>query len=321
MEFGKIISGQSLERILIKFIDVLRINLLIVDSKGYPVLAPKTWSFGYLGSSQWGTLQKLGTPEFLSQFQIDGNYLRSIDKFGLQSFAIPIPNGKVDDIGYLIVGPVILNKQFEQGYYQSIANEAGVSFSDLQECLNEVRVVTFNGLKSILDLLFDISRYSLRINKPEKSQVLPAVNKDQPAHSIFSNLLDLAMAITQAECGSIMLLNNITNELSILTSKGVDQKKFQDIPMKLSDGVAGLAVQKREPFLINETQSNNRISHLLKKPELKCALVLPIIKSNNEVLGVLNISTHQGTSRLAMQSREMLNSLVEITSETFSNFI
>ncbi len=128
------------------------------------------------------------------------------------------------------------------------------------------------------------------------------------------------MAFTQAECGSIMLLNNLTNELTILASKGIDLQKIQNIPVKLGEGIAGLAAQKKETFVINDGHPNNRIRHLLKKPELKCAVVLPIMKNNKEVLGVMNISTHQETSRLATHSQQMLKSLVEITSGTFKNF-
>jgi putative methionine-R-sulfoxide reductase with GAF domain len=190
----------------------------------------------------------------------------------------------------------------------------GITFPDFQESLNELRIVSFNSLKAILDLLSELSQYALKMKYTEKPQA-PVISP-----SIFSTLLDLSMALTQAECGSILLLNNVTRELNILTFKGVDLQKLQDIPIKLGEGIAGLAAQKGEPFVINEEETNNRIRHLLKKPELKCAVVLPIIKNNNEVIGVMNISTRQPSSRLATHSQQMLKSLIEITSETFNNF-
>lgn len=320
MNLDIIKNSRKLEQILLNFIDVLRINILVVDSKGNPVLVPKTSGYGFTGATQWGTLQYLGKPEFLSLFTIEGNYLKSADAFGLQCFAIPIPLGDLDDIGYLIVGPVILNKQFEHSRYQTIAQELNLNLSEFQDSLNEVRVVTFNSLKSILDLLFELSRYALRMNHKEKQQPAPKIDQAESIQSIFATFLDLAMALTQAECGSIMLMNNITKELNILTFRGIDLHKIQNIPIKLGEGIAGLAAQKKESFVINEGRSNNRIRHLLKKPELKCAVVLPIFKNNKEVLGVMNISTHQKSSRLATQSRQMLKSLVEITSGTFKNF-
>ena len=321
MILKQIRNSQKLEQILLNFIEVLRINILMVDTKGNPVLVPKTNGFGFHGASQWGILQDLGKTEFLSKFQAEGNYLKYIDKFGFHSFAIPVAIQDMAPIGYLIVGPVILNKQLELAKYETITDELHINFSDFLECLNEVRVISVNSLKSTLDLLFELSQYALKMQTTEPPQEVIKSDQTQFTQSVFKNLLDLSMALTQAECGSIMLLNNITNELTILASKGVDLQKIQSIPMKLGEGIAGLAAQKRESFVINEEHSSNRIRHLLKKPELKCAVVLPIIKNNNEVLGVMNISTHQGSSRLATHAQEMLQSLMEITSGTLSSFL
>lgn len=318
MNFIKDDISRKLDLILRNFIDVLRINILIVDSKGNPALMPQSSGYGFQGESRWGLFQYLGRPEFISHFQIEGNYLKSVNIFGFQIFAIPILMGHLDEIGYLIVGPVILNKQMEQSRYQALAQQANINSTDFLECLTEVRVLTFNSIKSILDLLSEISRYTLRMNYEGKS--LPQTEGvQQPfSSSIFLNLLNLSMSLTQAECGSIMLLNPLTNKLSILIYKGMDLQQVQDIPIDLKDGIAGFAVQNKESFVIEEGHPNNRIRHLLKKPELKCALVVPIVKSNKEVIGVLNISTHQKASRLATHSQEMLKSLTEITSGMFS---
>jgi putative methionine-R-sulfoxide reductase with GAF domain len=312
---NKIITSQKLEQILLNFIDVLRINILIVDKQGNIVLAPKSSGFGYHAAMRWGVLQYLGKSEFLSSFDAEEYYLKSIDKFGFHYFAIPIPIGELGNIGYLIVGPVILHRQQEQSRYQLIAKELGLDYNEFLGSLSEIRVVSFNSLKSILDLLFELSRYALRTKLSEKIVPLEKTDQKQLAHSIFSTLLDLSMALTQAECGSIMLLDKSTNELSVQIFKGIDLNSLRNIPIKLGEGIAGLAAQKKESFVITDGgESNNRIRHLLKKPELKCAVVLPIMKGNKEVLGVMNISTHQETSRLATHSQEMLNSLQEITS-------
>lgn len=321
MLLKKFKNNQKLEEILLNFIEVLRINILMVDLQGNSILVPNTDHYGWNWASKFGVLQYLGTPQLLSNFQKEDQYLSSIDAFGLHSFAIPVVfNGNKNTVGYLIVGPVILNKQLEQSQYRAITHDLNLSFSDFLACLNEVRVVSFNSMRSILDLLFELSRYALRMELTEKRQPVAENNQGQVTHSIFTTLLDLSMALTQADCGSIMLLNKLTNELSIQIFKGIDLQKFQNTPIKLGEGIAGLAAQKKEPFVINKGRSNNRIRHLLKRPELKCAMVLPILKNNNEVLGVMNISTHQAKSRLATHSKEMLRSLIEITSGTFSNF-
>ena len=80
MILEKIKNSQKLEQILINFIDVLRINILVVDTQGNLVLAPKASDYGFHGANLWGILQYLGTPEFLSKFETEGNYLKAIDK-------------------------------------------------------------------------------------------------------------------------------------------------------------------------------------------------------------------------------------------------
>ncbi len=68
MILEKIKNSQKLEQILLNFIDVLRINILMVDPKGNPVLVPKTNGYGFHGATQWGLYQHLGRPEFLVEF-------------------------------------------------------------------------------------------------------------------------------------------------------------------------------------------------------------------------------------------------------------
>ncbi|MBF0504434.1 MAG: PocR ligand-binding domain-containing protein [Candidatus Omnitrophica bacterium] len=303
MILDKIKTNQKLEQILLNFIDVLRINILMVDTQGNSVLVPPLRGHGWNWTCKSGVLQYLGTPQFLSYFQKESNYLKHVDAFEFQTFAVPVLLQENEDpIGYLIVGPVILNKRLERYEYQVIARDSGADLYDLLESLNEIRIVTFNTLKSILDLLSDLSQYALKVIQVQEEE-----------KTIYMTLLDLAMTLTQAECGSIMLFNKETKDLTIQVQRGLNPEKFHNVRVKLGEGIAGLAAQKKEPYVIHEGHASNRIRHLLKKPELKCALVLPIIKDNNEILGVMNISTRQETSRLATHSQQMLKTLTEIT--------
>jgi len=313
MILEKIKDSRRLEQILLNFIEVLRINMLVVDAKGTPVLVPKTSGYGFHGSSQWGILQYLGRPEFLSKFEAEGPYLKAIDMFGFQCFAIPIAIQSFAPIGYLIVGPVILNKALDQEAYRRHAMDPdlNMNFADLLEYLNEIRVLSFNSLKSTLDLLFDLSKYALKMN---------ATQKPKPMDLIFINLLDLSMALTQAEYGSVMLLNQTSSELKMLVFRGIDIEKIKNISVKIGDGIAGLAAQEKKPFVINDGDLNNRIRHLLKKPELKSSLVVPILNDNKDVMGVLNISTRRESSRLNTQAPEMLESLERIITALSGSF-
>jgi hypothetical protein len=315
MLIEKFKTSPKLEQLLLNFIDVLRINIFLVDTQGNPILAPKTNGYGWELSSQYGVLKYLGMPEFLMKFEREGDYLKSIDAFGFQTFAIPIAFDESNIIGYLIVGPVVLNKRLDQFQFERIDQKTTLNFFNFMELSSEIRVVTFNSLKSTLDLLFELSRYALKINEEKEAPIQENLVQKTTDISVFITLLDLAMALTQAECGSIMLFNKKTKEFNIKVHKGINPENLKNVRIKLGEGIAGLAAQQKTPFVINEGQSSNRIKHLLKKPEIKCALILPIIRSK-EVIGVMNIATHQGNSRLATHSQEMLKSLTKITTTT-----
>ncbi len=306
--FETIKSNSKLEQILLNFIDVLRINIFMVDIQGKPVLIPKTDGFGFSGSSKWGALKYLGTHEFLAKFQSEGQYLKAVDPFDFHYFAVPI--GFQGFPGYLMVGPVILSRQLDQVEYQRRAAQLSINPLELTEFLSEIRTVSFNSLKSILDLLSELSQYALKMNVPQV---------ENP--SVFTNLLDLAMTLTQAECGSIMLFDKATKKLHIQVYKGLDSTKMNNVSLKLGEGIVGLVAEKKEPFVINEGTPDNRISHLLTKPELKSAVVLPILGKRKEVLGVLSVSTHHRGSRLVTHPQELLKSLSQITSNTAEQLI
>jgi putative methionine-R-sulfoxide reductase with GAF domain len=314
MLLERVKANQRLEQILLNFIDVLRINILMVDTEGSLVLAPKTSGYGWSLSSRYGTLSHLGTPKLLSKFEKEGDYLKAVDAFGFHSFAIPIGFIPNQAIGYLIVGPVILNKRHDLSQYNLMLEKLDVNIPDFHEVLNEIRIASFNSLKSILDLLFDLSQYALKLNTEEKSKLV-----ESNTISLMRTLLDLAMALTEAESGSIMLFNKKTKELSIQVHKGQYSKNIEEVRIKLGEGIAGLVAKEKTPFVINETETNNRVHHLLKRPELKCAVVLPIMRADKEILGVMNISTQQDNSRLATHSQKMLESLTRITSDTIGN--
>jgi len=318
----KIKTNQRLEQILLNFIDVLRINIFIVDNAGNPVLMPRSSGLGWnLSACKRGILQDLGTPQFLARFHKEGHYLLSVDPFELQSFAIPIPS-EIQATGYLIVGPVVLNKRLEPSRYQEIALDFGLNLHQFTESLNEIRVVSFNSLKSILDLLFDLSQYAIKVIDKDNSSVKDDHFLIENHQYIFKILLDLTMALTQAECGSIMLFDKTAGELHIKVHKGLGTQNVEDVRVKIGEGIAGIAAQDKTPFVINEGSSvNNRIKHLLKKPELKCAIVLPIVDENNHLIGVINVATRQAGSVLAANSGQMLKTLANITSSAIERIL
>jgi len=103
-------------------------------------------------------------------------------------------------------------------------------------------------------------------------------------------ILDVALNLTKAECGSIMILDEKSGELTIKVSRGLREGEVKKTRLKLGEGISGLSAQENTAFVISKEKIDNRIKHLLKRPEIKEAVVMPL-SIKNRVFGVLNLHT------------------------------
>lgn len=327
----EIINRDKWWDMLSRFIDVLRINIFLVDSNGLFILPPDRTRFGgrLLTEKPLG-FDLLHHENFLGRFEVHGNFLETDNRYVLKSYAIPIKANK-ETIAYLIVGPVILNKRLERSEYVREAKEYKADADELLGELNELRVVSNMMIKSILDLLSEIMRDHVEMTIKDKRL---GTLKDDPesrakdlervAKEIYSSvavdellvtLLDVALKMTGAECGSIMIADKDKGYMNIKASRGLTEEQVQDVHVKLGQGIAGIAAQENQSFVIKGQQGDNRIKHLLQRPEIKESLIIPL-RSKEGVVGVLNLSNKSQESRFE-ENLENLRYLTTLVSSAF----
>ena len=267
---------------------------------------------------------------FDQQFQNVGSVLESRNKYELYNYAIPV---KVQDniIGYVMVGPVILNRRLEREQYVQMAQENGIDPEYLIGNMNEIRVLSNIMMNSIFNLLSEIVKNNVDLSLRETPATSVTENSknlpkefDKIANEIYSTvrldellvtLLDVALKMTETECGSIMVYDEKQGYFTIKVSKGLDNKKIQEARVKLGEGIAGLAASENSHFLIKGKKGDNRIKHLLNRPEIKHSLVLPLT-SKNRVFGVLNLHTYQDRDKI-QDNLDNLKYLSQLLSSAF----
>ena len=324
---NQIINNNKLNQILKNFIDVLRINIFLINTQGHTILVPKTDYFGskILASSSVGINKK---ENILFKFKKEGDYLRYQDSFDLEYFAIPI-NSENTQIAYMIIGPVILNKKLEKLEYEKRAKNCKINIDEFSEFIDELRVVSFINLKTILDLLSEVSKYTVQINlknqklniKRQHGTILTKtitdlakdINESIDLDELLVPLLEMSLAMTQTECGSIMIINPETKELTIRVSRGIPEERILHTKQKVGEGIAGIAASENITFFISNQQENNRIDHLLKRPEIKTSIILPIQNQSKQTMGVLNLHTKKENIRLAENKDDVIRKLNNLT--------
>lgn len=310
----ELIDRAHWSEFLKRFIDVLRINIFIVDYSGQIIIPPYaegerprygsrflTSSFGFDFSGKNANL--------LADFQPHGEYLECKDPLDFYSFAIPV-KAEQKIIAYMIVGPVILNKKWSAEDYQNMAGQLGIAGHNLPDMIQEIRVVSFVTIKTILDLLAEVVRDVVELNLEKRklhqksemeTDILPkeitqiAQDLYTTIHldELFVTILDVALNLTKAEGGSIMVKDENEDYFVVKVSRGLDREAAQNARVKLGEGVAGIAALENQSFVITSNEkADNRIRKYLKRPEITQSIVVPI-SLHNQVFGVLSLHTKQ----------------------------
>lgn len=304
----EVINKEKWWDMLSRFIDVLHINIFVIDNCGFIVLPPEEGRYG----GRLLTDQSLkfdlmdDSIDVEKQFERHGVYLESCNRFGLNSFAIPIKCEKDQIIAYMIIGPVVLNRRLSGSDYEEMAEEFGCNKSELLSELGGIRVVSNIMINSILDLLSEIVKDNIELSLRERDSQKVVSGQDgmseelsAAAQEIYSSvyfdgllatLLDVALKMTNAECGSIMIKDAQQGDLTIKASRGLDSQITQKVTVKLGEGIAGIAAEEDTSFVIHGTEGDDRIKHFLKRPDIKEALVMPL-KDKEQIFGVLNLHT------------------------------
>ena len=206
-----------------------------------------------------------------------------------------------------------IGKPKEQVEFTSGTGEAQRNY-DLSITLLQDRYSNIEGRLVILHEITERKQIELTLKAQKKlSESLVAMARAAAKHpslkSTLQNVLDMSAALTEAENGSIFLLDGekvVTH--SILARGKTKSVKQRDIVNKVMDeGLAGWVVQHRQPALISDTHQDDRWVMLPDAPyPVRSAMAVPIV-SGSAVLGVLTLM-HSDPNHFSDQHNYLIQS-------------
>jgi len=135
------------------------------------------------------------------------------------------------------------------------------------------------------------------------------------SHALIANfdlprLLDLivttAMEVTDAERGSVMLLDPEENILTIKAAKGIDENIVRKTRLRLGEGISGRVAFTGKPLLLSRTEEDKALETDRKREaEISSAISVPL-RIEERIVGTLNVSE---TSRQNQFTEEDLRAL------------
>ncbi len=126
--------------------------------------------------------------------------------------------------------------------------------------------------------------------EPMLLEVADVVNTTLDLDTLLRRVAELVRRVIEYEIFAILLLNERTQELRIRFSVGHSQEVVDRTRIKLGEGVTGLAAQRGEAVLVNDTM-NSEI-YIESNPLVRAELAIPLI-TKNRVIGVIDIEAPQ----------------------------
>ena len=253
-------------------------------------------------------------PTFLGGEALVDKNLSFYCRGGLCSFISPLRVNDGAVLGYVIVGPLILVARRPKEEYRQIAEEFNVDLEVFWSAILEIKVMSFQGIKSLLQLVKDIVEYTLNLSYRDlirqKETIMGRISSK--LKDLLDVLLSVAFEVSGADVGSIMLLDDKKEAMKILASRGIADEIVRNTKVRSGEGISGIALRDRESFLIGDNMVDNRIRPYLSRPYISSSMVLPL-KIEDEVMGVINLGTLQ-TSRVRFNKDKMslVNRLVDL---------
>lgn len=131
-------------------------------------------------------------------------------------------------------------------------------------------------------------------------EVATAMNSTHDPDGLLELILDRCMSISNADSGSLMLVNERDNYLEVVTARGLNMKKMSEVRLRVGQGVTGIAVSSGKSKLVNDVRSDP--DYIAVKEDIKAELVAPMIVED-VVIGVISLDSN----RLNVFTDEMLD--------------
>ncbi|MDD5565777.1 MAG: PocR ligand-binding domain-containing protein [Candidatus Omnitrophica bacterium] len=297
LTFKELINLKEWQKIQDNFSAITQIGIRTLDGAGLSVTSPSGQPRLCTEVIRDFALKKRlcdwCLPTFLGGNAVVDKNLGFSCPLGLKVFVAPLINEVEHVIAYVVLGPVFVGAHKVKPEYNEFAKHYNLDVEELFSALSEIRLISFNGIQSLLELMQDVGNYIIKSSYQHLTMEKPMVVIDrEKLNQLLKVFLDVAFQVSGADVGSVMLMNKSTQELSILTSRGIPQDIASATRVKVGEGICGTAAKERTSFLIDDNIKDNRIKRYLNRPSLKSSMVLPI-KLHENVLGVVNLGALQ----------------------------
>lgn len=179
-----------------------------------------------------------------------------------------------------------------------------------QEFTEMARIVeAFN--KTLTELKAHTKELENMVNKlTTLSEMTEMVSRIPNIQEILQIVLHRTMSAVNAKIGSIMLLDDQKQTLSIAAAEGLEKSVIDKTTINLGEGIAGKVAQTGEPVLVEDVEQDARFMKANDpKYETSSFICLPL-RTRSKVMGVLNLSKRGDKKSFSQSDLNFLHTLL-----------
>jgi len=154
------------------------------------------------------------------------------------------------------------------------------------------------------------SRYDEAVGSARLSRIRAALALSEDRQFLFSEILALAVEQSNADAGSIMVVDEDAQELRIAFADGLPADVVRTARQRLGEGVAGKVAREGTSLIINEPVSHTRNRGERERSRPVAAMSAPL-KVEGRTIGVINVSSSTAGFAFTEEHLTRLNEVAE----------
>jgi signal transduction histidine kinase/FixJ family two-component response regulator len=107
---------------------------------------------------------------------------------------------------------------------------------------------------------------------------------------LLHKIVTLAAGVTQAEIGSVMLINETGEFMTIEASIGLDRNLTETVHLPVGSSIAGFVAQSGQPLIVDDVEKDDRFKRINKERYSSASLLCAPLKVTERILGVINMA-------------------------------
>ncbi len=145
-------------------------------------------------------------------------------------------------------------------------------------------------------------------------EIVESYNLTIDADELFTRVLEIAVGVTGADGGSLMLLDHAKRELRVRVAAGVEPELWPKIRVPLGEGIAGRVAAEGRPLRLRGRADRQAFKIVRERLDVESAICVPLI-FEGRVLGVINLHHSTQSDAFSDASLEFAEQLAALDAQ------